>query len=293
MVNRLIIAAAGSGKTTYLVKHAMQQSDSVLITTYTIANESEIRKKFIELNGCVPHNVTIQTWYSSDGRYAYKYIDTDGKQQFVYSWKLEKTDRLPKGKRDDLSLREKEKQIQKDLEDMISTSGGDITVQALVEKYTSQRKGMRLSTKTGYKTVLNILAKEDFGRKQIKDVRLSDAKEWLIQLQENGKGYSSIQTITGVVGPAFQMAVDDDLIRRNPFEFHLSTVVVNDSVTREASTRKQERQYLEFVKNDKHFSRYYDAIYILFHTGLRISEFCGLIKEDIDLTTFQSQDMPG
>lgn len=59
----------------------------------------------------------------SDGRYAYKYIDTDGKQQFVYSWKLEKTDRLPKGKRDDLSLREKEKQIQKDLEDMISTSG--------------------------------------------------------------------------------------------------------------------------------------------------------------------------
>jgi DNA helicase-2/ATP-dependent DNA helicase PcrA len=64
MVNRLIIAAAGSGKTTYLVKQAMQQSDRVLITTYTIANELEICKKFVELNGCVPHNVTIQTWYS-------------------------------------------------------------------------------------------------------------------------------------------------------------------------------------------------------------------------------------
>ena len=48
MVNRLIIAAAGSGKTTYLVRQAMQQSDSVLITTYTIANELEIRKKFVE-----------------------------------------------------------------------------------------------------------------------------------------------------------------------------------------------------------------------------------------------------
>ena len=64
MVNRLIIAAAGSGKTTYLVRQAMQQSDSVLITTYTIANELEIRKKIVELNGFVPHNVTIQTWYS-------------------------------------------------------------------------------------------------------------------------------------------------------------------------------------------------------------------------------------
>lgn len=64
MVNRLIIAAAGSGKTTYLVKNALQQSDNVLITTFTIANEMEIRKKFLEFNGCVPHNITIQTWYS-------------------------------------------------------------------------------------------------------------------------------------------------------------------------------------------------------------------------------------
>lgn len=37
------------------------------------------------------------------------------------------------------------------------------------------------------------------------------------------------------------MAVDDDLLRKNPFEFQLATVVVNDSVTREAITRKQER----------------------------------------------------
>ena len=219
----------------------------------------------------------------SDGRYAYKYMDIYGKTQFVYSWKLEKTDRLPKGKRDDLSLRDKEKQIQKDLEDRISNAGGDITVRQLVEKYTSQKRGVRHSTKAGYKTVLNVLSEEDFGCRKIREVRLSDAKEWLIKLQEKGKGYSSIQTIRGVVRPAFQLAVDDDLIRKNPFDFYLSTVVVNDSVTREAITRKQERLYLEFVKNDKHFSRYYDTIYILFHTGLRISEFCGLIKDDIDL----------
>ena len=64
MVNKLIIAAAGSGKTTYLVNEALQQSESVLITTYTVANELEIRKKFFAINGCIPSNVTIQTWYS-------------------------------------------------------------------------------------------------------------------------------------------------------------------------------------------------------------------------------------
>ena len=39
---------------------------------------------------------------------------------------------------------------------------------------------------------------------------------------------------------------------------------------------------LKFIQEDKHFSRYYDAIYILFHTGLRISEFCGLTVSEIE-----------
>ena len=84
-------------------------------------------------------------------------------------------------------------------------------------------------------------------------------------------GYSTIHSVRGVVRPAFQMAVDDDLIRKNPFEFQLCTVVVNDSVTREAITRKQERKFLEFIKYDEHYKRYYDGMFILFKTGLRIS----------------------
>ena len=79
------------------------------------------------------------------------------------------------------------------------------------------------------------------------------------------------------------MAVDDDLLVKNPFEFQLATVVVNDSVTREAITRKQERQFLEFVKNDKHFWKYYEGIFILFKTGMRISEFVGLTISDLDM----------
>ena len=46
-----------------------------------------------------------------DGRYAYKYTDACGKTQFVYAWKLVPTDKTPTGKRDDISLREKVKEI--------------------------------------------------------------------------------------------------------------------------------------------------------------------------------------
>jgi superfamily I DNA/RNA helicase len=63
--NKLIIASAGSGKTTFLVNKALEQKEGkVLITTYTQANEAEIRKKIIEINKCIPENVTVQTWFS-------------------------------------------------------------------------------------------------------------------------------------------------------------------------------------------------------------------------------------
>ena len=153
----------------------------------------------------------------------------------------------------------------------------------LVKKYLLQKTGVRHNTEVNYNFVVNIIKKEDFGKKRIDKVKLSDAKCWLIKLQQDGRGYSSIHSVRGVVRPAFQMAVDDDLIRKNPFEFQLATVVVNDSVTMEAITRKQERAFMEFVIQDKHFCRYYDGIYILFKTGLRISEFVGLTLNDIDM----------
>ncbi len=63
--NKLIVAAAGAGKTTFLVNEALKiKNGRVLITTYTQANEAEIRKKIIEVNQCIPPNVIVQTWFS-------------------------------------------------------------------------------------------------------------------------------------------------------------------------------------------------------------------------------------
>ena len=217
-----------------------------------------------------------------DGRYAYKYKDLNGDYKFVYSWRLDKNDRTPAGKAREPSLREKERQIQQDLFNKIVPNGGDLTVLELVEKYLSLKVNVRHNTQANYNFVLNILKKEAFSQMRIDKVKLSDAKAFLIKLQKDGRGYSTIHSVRGVIRPAFEMALQDDLIRKNPFQFELETVVVNDSVTREAITRAQERAFLNFVKEDKHFSKYYDGIYILFNTGLRVSEFCGLTISDID-----------
>lgn len=217
-----------------------------------------------------------------DGRYAYKYKDIHGETKFVYSWRLDKNDPAPAGKPRDLSLREKERQIQQDLFNQIVPNGGNLTVLGLVQKYLSLKVNVRHNTQANYNFVVGILKKEAFGSLRIDKVKLSDAKAWLIKLQKDGRGYSTIHSVRGVVRPAFEMAVQDDLIRKNPFGFELATVVVNDSVTREAITRALERAFLKFIQEDNCYRKYYDGIYILFHTGLRISEFCGLTILDID-----------
>lgn len=91
---------------------------------------------------------------------------------------------------------------------------------------------MRLSTKEGYQTIINVLKKDNFGKRKIKDIRVSDAKLWFVQLQNNGRGYRSIHNIRGVLRPAFQMGVDDDLLLKNPFDFKIWDVVKNDSQKR-------------------------------------------------------------
>ena len=217
-----------------------------------------------------------------EGRYRYSYYE-NGKQKSFYSWKLEPTDKLPAGKKECVSLREQIEKLQKKQLLYGKYSESSYTVLDLVERYVGLKTGVRKSTQAGYKTVINVLKKEEFGSRKISDIRISDAKLWLIQMQKSGRGYSSIHTIRGVLRPAFQMAVDDDVLLKDPFEFQLATIIINDSIRREAITKKQERMFLKFIKDDPHFSKYYEGVYILFKTGMRISEFCGLTIRDIDM----------
>ena len=86
-----------------------------------------------------------------------------------------------------------------------------------------------------------------------------------------------------VLRPAFQMAMDDDILVKNPFQFELAGVIVNDSLTREAITKEQMRKFMKFIHDDVVYCKYYEVAFILFHTGMCISEFCGLTIKDIHM----------
>lgn len=219
-------------------------------------------------------------YQEKDGRYVYRYMDNMGKRRIIRSWRLTNADTTPAGKKVTPSLRELEQELQVQICKGIFPT--KVTVCELVERYITTKTGVTHNTKTGYRTVQNILEKEPFGHKPIDKIKFSDAKIFLIGLQDKGRSYSTVHSIRGVLRPAFQMAFEDNEIGYNPFNFELAKVLINDSVQRKALSPQEQRLFMDFVKNDKHFSRYYDGISILFKTGLRISEFCGLTVHDIN-----------
>ena len=110
-----------------------------------------------------------------DLTYQYRYANASGKRCTVYARTLEE-------------LRQKEDAIN----DVVSCGGdyseGSITVIELLERYIALKQGVRYATRKGYNFVLNIVLKEEFGRRKIGDVRTSDAKLWLMKLQRDGRG---------------------------------------------------------------------------------------------------------
>lgn len=205
----------------------------------------------------------------SDGRYEYRYSDFNGERHSVYAQTLKE-------------LREEEEKIEAAIKTDEDYAGGKINTLQLVERYIAVRQGVRYNTKVGFNFVKNLISKEDFAYRMIRDIKVSDAKLWFIKLHKNGKGYSTLTSVRGVLKPAFDMAYEEEIIHKNPFDFKITTVVPNNSKRRIALTNEQLGIWMTFIKNDKTYSKYYDEFVVLLETGMRVSELCGLTFKDVD-----------
>ena len=204
----------------------------------------------------------------NDGHYMFRYTDIHKKRRYVYAKTLEE-------------LRQKEADIQRDTVDGIDYAAGEMTVIELVTRYMNLKRSLKENSFRAYDSVINRIREAPFGQKQIRHVKLSDAKSWFVSLHDRGYKQNTIGVMQCVVRPAFEMAVDDDILRKNPFKFKLSDVVPRDAYVRTALSREQQEQYLQFFMEYGGGS-YYDDVVILLGTGLRVSELYGQTKADID-----------
>jgi len=216
-------------------------------------------------------------------RYEYHYKDSFGKQRVISSYRLEMTDQLPKGKKSSKSLREKEEELNALLANNIDIDGAKLTLLEVVDRYLNSlynRKKVSHNTKVGYKVTVNTLKQYKLGYMEIGKIRPEHCEEWLADMKTKYRG-STIQTQISLIKRTFEYALDYDYVAKNPFR--RITTDRSDSKKMEALSVEDMSRFLDFCSNDAHSLHCYDMLYILFWTGLRASELCGLTLDNIDM----------
>ena len=200
-----------------------------------------------------------ESW-RKDGRYSYRYTDIrSGKRLTVYAKDLPE-------------LREKEKQIAKDLEDNILTDGAikKLTLNKLFERYMSTRE-LKESTRANYLKTWENRVKDEIGNIKVVQILPSHIKSFYSKLSKAGYAYSTIKFINNMIYPTLEMAVDDDIIRKNPAKFSISDYG-RQAEERIALTVLQQEKMLEFVKNNQVYNTYYPMLRIMLGTGVRCGD---------------------
>lgn len=206
-----------------------------------------------------------------DGRYQFQYTDAAGKRHCVYALNL-------------VDLREKEKVILRDLEDGIRSSDSKkITLNDLIEIYLENHRSIRKVTEISYRKAINAHIKDSFiGNKPIANIRNSDMIKFYNSLLDKGLSSGYLHIIHAFLHPAFEMAVADDLIRKNPCSGVMSKIEKTETVKKKAMTIDEQKCFLKFLSESERYKAYFPLYTILLGTGMRIGECLGLTWKEVD-----------
>ena len=219
-----------------------------------------------------------------DGKYEFKYVDVNGTRRSAYSWKLVATDKVPEGKRCELSLREMEKQIRRDLEDGISThTANSITLNELFDTYMSTKE-LKQSTRTNYMYMYKNYVSDVIGKRRIGSIKYSDIKKFYNSLiLEKKFKPNSMEIINTILHPVFTMAVRDGYIRTNPSDGVMAEIKKShnwEKPKRHALTEEQQAKFIDFVANSETYSHWLPLLTVFLGTGCRVGEIIGLTWDD-------------
>jgi integrase len=211
----------------------------------------------------------------TDGRYSYIYTDPLGKQHTIYAKSL-------------VTLRQKEESLIKDQMDGLNVYvAGNADVNFLFDRYISTKSELRSSTYSNYLYTWNHFIRDTFGKKKVKDVKYSDVLFFYSDLiNKQGLQINTLENINTVLRPSFQLAVRDDIIRKNPIDGAYAEVKKRNGGSRKrkrALTVQQQRAFINYVAENPFFYKWYPFFTFLLGTGCRIGEAIGIRWDDVDL----------
>ncbi len=216
-----------------------------------------------------------------DGRYLYKYLE-NGEEKFVYSWKLVSTDRIPSGKRDDLSLREKEEVINNNQRNGLQTKPKKTTIDQLFRQHMEIKKYAN-STRTNYEYMWErFVKKSDIAKVDVTGIRKSDVLRFYKKLSDAGLADGTIRTIHKMVYPSLQLAVDDEIIGKNP-AYGCCDGYNTQKYEKTALTETQQESFISEIPLLSKRRKYVLLFRVMLGTTMRIGEIMGLTWDDVDM----------
>ena len=211
---------------------------------------------------------------ASDKRYAYTYTDPLGRRKFIYAHDL-------------VELREKEKQLVKDQLDGLDTyAQGRSTINEAFDRYMSTKQGLREHTKVGYIYTYDRYVRDTFGKKKIVTIKYSDVLQFYYYLlNEKQISLSTVDSVHTLLHPTFQLAVRDEIIRKNPSDGVMAEISRNSGKNRgirHALTIEEQRAFMDYIANHPVYFHWWPLFTVLLGTGCRIGEALGLRWQDLD-----------
>lgn len=225
------------------------------------------RKKRTDNKGYV---LCVGEYQDKSGRYCFKYTDLDKKRHAVYALTLKE-------------LREKEKQIEKDQEDGIDNTRGNMTLNQLFQEYLDLKTDLKKSTRCNYQASWNSTIRDsDIGKMKISKINKVHIQKFYSALSKQGLAANTIKFYHNLICASLEFAVETDAIRKNPAK-GAKKGIGGTKKEKSAMTVLEQEKLLDFVKNNKQYCVYHPLMVFALSTALRIGELTGLRWSDVDL----------
>ena len=210
----------------------------------------------------------------SDQRYMYTYTDPLGRRRFIYANDL-------------TELREKELELQRNqLDGLDLYAAGKATVNDTFERYMATKFELRDSTRNGYMYTYDHFIRDEFGYKKLIDVKYSDVLQFYYYLLNDKEiALGTLDSVHCLLHPTFQLAVRDDIIRKNPADGVMKEISKKSGKNRgirHALTVEEQRAFMDYIANHPVYYHWWPLFTVLLGTGCRIGECLGLRWQDLD-----------
>ena len=207
-----------------------------------------------------------------DGRYMYRWT-YEGKTNTIYSMSLPE-------------LREKETQIQRDIEDGIDSNRADkMTLNDCFDRYLQTKTRLRETTLTNYKYLYDRYVRATLGEKKVGKIKFSDLQRMYNNLLEDKIEIGTLTLLHNTISPALDLAVRDNIIRSNPTNGLMKEVRNSHDTSRKkrvAMTSKEQTEFMNYARNSDLYCVYVPMFTVFLGTGLRVGELLALTWSDID-----------